>query len=1402
MGLLRTRFARTVQLLLALSLVITMLPATLVARADTKPVNEADPATPVTVSADPLPTVQMNGVAWSQVVVGNTVYVGGEFTQARPAGAALGTNETPRANLLAYDIRTGNLLSSWVADTNGPVYAVAASPDGSRIYAGGAFTEVNGVTRNRIVALNPTTGAVVTSFAPRATSRVSTIAATNSRVYFGGYFTSVSGEVRNKFAAVQASNGALLSWAPDAQGGHGRAMVISPDGSKIALGGNFTTLNGSNNPGYGLALVDADTGASLPMPANSLIRNGGPNAAILSLTSDGQSIYASGYTYGSGGNLEAVTRINWSDGAIVWVADCHGDTYSVWPMGDAVYAASHSHYCGNMPDGFPQTDPWTMHWGNAFSKSVVGVLTADIYGYFNFAGTPSPNLLKWEPQFTNGTFTGQNQAGWHVTGNDDYLVYGGEFPRTGASNTTQQGLVRYARRELAPNKMGPMLSGTYMKPKATSLSAGTVRLSWPSNWDRDNEQLTYHVRRDNVEIAQIKGLSSEWKRPPLGYVDSGLVAGRQYTYRIFTTDPYGNESRGDSATVTVRADGVVSEYADAVLDDGASLFWRLGEDRAATSNTAYDWAGFNDGRMDAGVSGNEAGAILSDTDPASSFSGTTSGLVTTTNAVPGPNVFTIESWFKTTTRAGGKIVGFGNRNTGNSTSYDRHVYMDTSGRVLFGVYPGTSRTLTSSASYNDGAWHHVVASLGPDGMALFIDGRRVAARADTTYGQGYSGYWRVGGDTSWSGAAYFAGQIDDVAIYPSVLSAPQIRSHYLKSGRDLQGATPPADAYGAAVHASDPDLYWRLAELTGQVALDASPNAQNGVYANGTRRGETSGIGLDGDYSAGFDGTNDVVASANTFTNPSVFTQELWFKTSTTVGGKLIGFGSSQTALSGSYDRHVYMLNTGQLRFGTYTGVENVVTSPSAYNDGKWHHMVAEQGPGGMKLFVDAQLVGENPQTGAQNYTGYWRVGGDRVWAGASSNYFAGQIDEVAVYSRILSADERTDHFVKGGGRLPNVVPVADFTFEVNKTKVSFAAAASDSDGTVESYLWDFGDGVTSTEENPVHTFPSVGDFSVKLTVTDNDGGTGTVTKTVTTVANESPVADFTFVENGLSVQFTGDGTDADGTVESYAWDFGDGSTSAQRSPQHVFDEAGTYDVTLTVTDNSGATGSVTKKVSVEAAPEEPQGALATDAFSRTVSNDWGNADKGGAWTRVGSASLFSVADGVGRIRITSAGSGPRALLESVESSATEASVKVSLDKVADGGGIFLSFGVRATGTNDYRAKVKVASNGALTLYLVRFVNGVETVITSRSLGASFNYAVGDTLVIKAQAKGTTSTELKAKVWKSTQAEPAWQLENTDSTPAELRGTGGIALATYLSGSTTNTPVTVTFDDLHAERME
>ncbi|HEY3544790.1 MAG TPA: hypothetical protein VGK17_01715, partial [Propionicimonas sp.] len=327
------KFIRTTAFVATAALIAAFAQFPAAARADTKPINEADPKTPVTVAADPLPTVQIDGVAWTQRVIGNTVYVGGSFTTARPAGSAPGVNTVPRANLLAYDITTGNLIDSWAPTTNGDVLSIVPSPDNTKLYIGGSFTQMNGQIRNRIAAIDRATGTLINAFQPKPDATVRAIIATNDTIYMGGLLSAVGGVTRTRVAAVRASDGALLSWAPVAANGSVHSLAMSPDGSKVIIGGAFTTMNGSSNPGYGLAAVDPLTGASLPFPANSLVRDAGANSAITGLSSDADSLYVSGFVFGSGGNLEGVSRINWSDLSVVWIEDCHGDTYQSFPKG-------------------------------------------------------------------------------------------------------------------------------------------------------------------------------------------------------------------------------------------------------------------------------------------------------------------------------------------------------------------------------------------------------------------------------------------------------------------------------------------------------------------------------------------------------------------------------------------------------------------------------------------------------------------------------------------------------------------------------------------------------------------------------------------------------------------------------------------------------------------------------------------------------------------------------------------------------------------------------------------------------------------------------------------------------------------------------------------------------------
>ena len=197
-----------------------------------------------TVTSDPLPTVQIDsGVVWAQVIIGNTVFAGGSFSNARPAGAAAGTNLMPRSNLLAYDLSTG-VATSFAPTINGQIKAVAASPDGTRLYVGGTFTQVNGQMRYNFAAFDTATGALLTTYKPAVGgSYVNAIVATNTTVYVAGLIGAGNSVTRKNFAAFTASTGALLGWAPtsDLQID---AMVLNPTGDKIIAGGRFSQING------------------------------------------------------------------------------------------------------------------------------------------------------------------------------------------------------------------------------------------------------------------------------------------------------------------------------------------------------------------------------------------------------------------------------------------------------------------------------------------------------------------------------------------------------------------------------------------------------------------------------------------------------------------------------------------------------------------------------------------------------------------------------------------------------------------------------------------------------------------------------------------------------------------------------------------------------------------------------------------------------------------------------------------------------------------------------------------------------------------------------------------------------------------------------------------------------
>ena len=191
-----------------------------------------------------------------------------------------------------------------------------------------------------------------------------------------------------------------------------------------------------------------------------------------------------------------------------------------------------------------------------------------------------------------------------------------------------------------------------------------------------------------------------------------------------------------------------------------------------------------------------------------------------------------------------------------------------------------------------------------------------------------------------------------------------------------------------------------------------------------------------------------------------------------------------------------------------------------------------------------------------------------------------------------------------------NSAPSADATADpstvaVGETVALDASGSTDSDGSIESYEWDFDgdDEVEATGQSVEHNYDGSGTQTVTLTVTDEDGATDTDTVELSvTGSNEAPTASTSVYPTTMMVGehfslHASDSEDPDGSIESYEWDFdGDGEVD-ETGPitDHAYESAGTYDVTLTVTDSDGATDTETVTVTAEAIPECEEGVDSDD---------------------------------------------------------------------------------------------------------------------------------------------------------------------------------------------------------------
>ena len=549
-------------------------------------------------TAAPLPTVQIDGVAWGQLVVGDVVYVVGSFNSARPAGAPAGQQEVPRSNILAYDLSTGELIEDFAPTLNGAGRSLALSEDGKTLYVAGEFDRVNDEWHSRLAAFDISQGhgTLISSFQPVFSTTVKDIAVAGDTLYVGGYFTKVNKQQRTRLAALKASTGELLDWTASAEGPNAQvyAIEVSPDHSKVVIGGSFSSVNGSSRPGYGMALLDASTGEVLPMPVNDTVRTAGEKAAIFDIAVDDAGFYATAYSAVGRldeANLEGSFKADWN-GNLIWLEPCHGDTYGIAPTKEIVYTVGHAHSCEtiygfpNMPevrkDGSHPLYVRAMAFTNSPDITIRQQGVADGYQDWSTSGLKSPTIIGWYPDLEAGKVTKMSQAAYKVDVTDKYVLMVGEFIE--ADGKVQQGIVRYPRRAGQPT-LPPEGKAENLAARAEVTTSGSVKVSFTATWDRDDPTLTYSLYRDNetTPVATEKISDTRWALNDHSLEDTTCSAG-EHTYRLVVSDPSGNTITAQMPSVTVPRKADNADPANA--DDAAKNADQDGNNQANADDQA------------------------------------------------------------------------------------------------------------------------------------------------------------------------------------------------------------------------------------------------------------------------------------------------------------------------------------------------------------------------------------------------------------------------------------------------------------------------------------------------------------------------------------------------------------------------------------------------------------------------------------------------------------------------------------------------------------------------------------------------------------------------------------------------------------------------------------------------
>lgn len=442
-----------------------------------------------------------------------------------------------------------------------------------------------------------------------------------------------------------------------------------------------------------------------------------------------------------------------------------------------------------------------------------------------------------------------------------------------------------------------------------------------------------------------------------------------------------------------------------VSNSGLISYWPMNEGRGTV-------VGDSSGQLNTGtlsgatwVNGKRGGAL--------SFSGSSSNMLSTNLYPTATSVssVTLSAWIKTSTASGKKIVGFESNQSGTaSVSYDRHLYVNTNGKVVMGVYDSAVRLAVSTTSVNTNQWVFVTGTFDLTTKALKIYINGVLENQITTPGapQNYNGYLRIGSYklTAWTlgSDGYFPGSIDDVRVYNRALTAVEVQNLYTQSSA-VMGTSYENRLTNGLVG------FWTMdgKDISGATVADKSGQGNNGTISGATPAIGKVGQGLK------FDGVDDLVdtGSATSLDNLGPLTFSLWTNHKG-YGESGLGYMLSKNGDFASGFVFGNRVTNSNVEFGVsysttdlFVQAVDVLTS-SHFNT--WNHWVVTWDgtteSDNVHIYKNGVDVTTNRTDGVgsrqSDASNNLLIGNN---AGMSRT-FDGKLDEVRVYNRALSADE------------------------------------------------------------------------------------------------------------------------------------------------------------------------------------------------------------------------------------------------------------------------------------------------------------------------------------------------------------------------------------------------------------